>query len=188
MKAYMKKLILASSILAAVSFAQLSQAAGNKAVINYKGNIVASTCSVVAGGGTADSLDFSMGDKPTDSFGAPGQKYKTLDVSVKCNSSGANGEVVFNFLPAEGSGPSPTDNRYLALEAGGAKGVHIELLDGDYKFIDLTANPKQVGKLTENADGSFTANMRLAAIYRKNGQTLEPGVANATLPFSMTHD
>lgn len=187
----MKKLVLVSSILAAASFAQLSQAATGD--INFTGELTAATCTVTGGsGGTANDIDVPMGivsiadlgDGISGNFGVE----TGINMDIDCAGAGGLNTVVMNFAPRSGSGIDPVDNRLLQLDAGGATGVGIALINDNNDIVNLGAAETVKAALVAGTGGAATAKLNLRASYIKTATTPTFGDANATMPFTLSYE
>lgn len=189
----MKKLVLVSSIIAAATFAQLSQAKTGD--INFTGELIAASCSVSGGGagGGPNSINVPMGKVSIDDLGdgSAGDfgAETAVNLDIDC-ASGAGGltSVIMNFAPRSGSGLDADDTRLLQLTSGGAAGVGIALINDTNTIIDLGSAETVKAALTAGSNpGEATAKLNLRAAYIKT-TTPTAGVANATMPFTLSYE
>lgn len=185
----MKKLILVSSLLAAASVSQVSQAKTGD--INFTGELTAVTCTVSggSGGGTGNDINVAMGkvsirDLGTGVSGDFGAET-SANVDIDCTGAGGLTTAIMNFSPRSGSGLDLDDSRLLQLTSGGATGVGIALINDANNIIDLGSAETIEAPLTTGATATATFNMRAA--YIKTATTPTAGVANATMPFTISH-
>lgn len=193
----MKKLVLVSSILTALSFAQLSQAKTGD--ISFTGNLTAATCSVSGGGGggedAGNDISVAMGSISTADLGdGTSGDFGTetgINLDLDCTGAGGFTTVVMGFAPRSGSGLDADDTRLLALtgagDAGIATGVGIGLINDSNAIIDLGAAETVKSALVVSG-ATATAHMNLRAAYIKNGATIAAGTANATMPFTFSYE
>lgn len=182
----MKKTILASSVLAAVSFTQLTQASTGS--INFTGALTAATCTI--NGGTSKDLDVDMGTVSIDDLnnGSSDAGANTrITVDIDCTTATGLTNIYMNFDPRSGSGQDPKDSRLLKT-TGTATGVGIGLIDKTNKILDLKAGETITEPLDVQPDGKGRASLDLRVAFVKNGNPLVAGDANATLPFTFTYD
>ncbi|WXL25667.1 fimbrial protein [Ectopseudomonas mendocina] len=197
------KSIKVLSVLAASMLA--SSVMANDGTLNFRGEIVAASCELTGGSGTVvggdasnQIIDIDMGKVSVDSIAnAAGNgsiaASKNINLNLDCGGTGTGlTSVNVAFDPASGSGYDATNSALLALEAGGATGVGIGLYDTSSKLIDLRAGEYFTAPLVEADDGqgglAYTADLNIRASYVANGDaTIEPGLANATLPFTITY-
>ncbi|MES2869787.1 MAG: fimbrial protein [Pseudomonadota bacterium] len=179
----MKKIILASSILAVASFAQLSQAAPVTGNINFTGTLTTATCALDGG----DDVAVPMGLVP----------FQDIDVS-DLSAITPQGEAKLVVSCADAAGitsidlklsPTPDINPILVkLAAGGATGAGIALLNADNTIRDLSidANRTLNETLVKTGDDGV-ATFNLKAAYVKNTDPAVGGDANAVLPFVLDY-
>ncbi|MEN2469123.1 fimbrial protein [Burkholderia sp. GS2Y] len=170
--------------------------------INFTGEIVAASCGITGGAGTSvgggkgeQAIDVKLGKISSDALGGTagnGIAAGTLiNLNLDCgNTATGLNTVKMSFDPNSGSGIDSKNNSLLRV-TGGAEGVGIGLYDADSKLLNLSANETFDAPLvkggTEEAP-TYTANMSLRAGYVANGVTVKPGVANGTLPFTLTYE
>ena len=212
----MKKQTLIAALIAASSlpFAAAAQttAPTTANVINFKGNIVASGCSVssssVAGGqgnqaANANGIDVNLGTVSATDIGTAGTAFSgggsvpvgagaNVIVNFDCGAAttggtgnGAPTKFTVSFNPKT----SDIDNSQLgtlkvAGGTGAASGVAIALFQNEQLINITTSQPVVTGQI---ASGKGTMNLR--AMYVRNGTgSITPGTANASLPFTLRYE
>ncbi|MGN6263247.1 MAG: fimbrial protein [Ralstonia sp.] len=165
-------------------------------VINFQGTILNDTCKVSSTTGDAGAINVSMGNIAADDIGtlaAPkrltnGAGAANFDVVCK---KGAKVSMKFAGKVAELS----ADKKTLRVNngntsAGFAQGVGIAVYEGtgssanafDLSNGDLLAQ-------TEVPEGGGSLNVRFAAAYVADDATkVKPGIANASLPFTLSYE
>ena len=129
---------------------------------------------------------------PSDSAGAPPfwtLPLATLREALHATAAGLT-TVKFGFDPLSGSGVDPKNNSLLKT-TGTASGVGIGMFDADSHLINLSANETYVAPLIktgEGQDAQYSATLNMRASYVANGNQLQPGTANGTLPFTLTYE
>lgn len=178
----MKKIILASSIIAAASFTQFSQAA-DTGTINFTGTLSAATCTLSNSG----VVDMNLNTVPFDAMPEATATSATADASedfiVSCDETTGLASAQVKLIP-----DLDVTTTKLLKASGTGTGAGIALLKDSGEIIDL-ANPAN-HLLTENfstASGAGTATFKLNAAFVKNGGTEAPGDVTATLPFEITY-
>lgn len=196
------KSIKVLSVLAASLMATSVMA--NDGTLNFTGEIIAASCELTGGSGTTvggeasnQIIDIDMGKVSIDSIqSAAGNGTiaagKNINLNLDCGGTGTGlTSVNVAFDPASGSGFDAQNSALLAIEAGGAAGVGIGLYDTSSNLLDLRAGEYFSAPLTEADDGEggkvYTADLNIRAAYVGNGETIEPGLANATLPFTISY-
>ncbi|WP_109846858.1 fimbrial protein [Pseudomonas aeruginosa] len=201
---FSKKSILATAVFGL--FAGSAVAADG--VINFTGSIVAASCSMSGGAGTAvggaagnQNIDVDLGKVSIDSLGgvAGGSIAGGNNISLKldCGQTGTGLTAVkVKFDPASGSGID-LDNPSLLKVTGTATGVGIGIYNSTGKLLNLSANESidtpLVATPGKDKDGkditTYSADLNLRAAYVKAGSTApKAGTANGTLPFTITYN
>lgn len=194
------KSVLSIAIVGAVS----TSAMAADGTINFTGEIIAASCTVKPGnsgtstGGTAgkQTIDVNLGKVSADSLGTTGavSSSKSINLNLDCGKT-AEGltTVKLTFDPANGSGLDSTNNNLLKITGPTdktAKGVAIGLFTSDNKMLNLAANEAISGTLTSTGtapDITYSAKVDLRAGYVATG-AITPGIANGTLPFTLTYE
>lgn len=177
--------------------------------IEFKGHIIASSCTMTNGdGGTVSNggktITVNLGAVSKSALaetagGANIAAAKNINLVLDCaNAIDGLKNVHVTFLPkvSGGSGLDPDNSKLLKI-SGTAKGVGIGLFDASNQLLDL-ADPmaKLSGPLSVTSDGETppkytgSANLNLRAAYVASGTlaSIEPGTANGTLPFVLNYD
>ncbi|ENT9837648.1 TPA: fimbrial protein [Pseudomonas aeruginosa] len=198
-----KKAVLAAAVFSLVA----SGAMAADGVINFKGSIVAASCSMTGGTGTSvggatgnQSIDVDLGKVSLDSLGgAAGGSIvggNNISLNLDCGQTGTGLTTVkVKFDPASGSGID-TSNASLLKVTGTATGVGIGIYNSDGKLLNLSANESidapLVGVPGKDKEGkditTYSAALNLRAAYVKSGTTPKAGTANGTLPFTITYN
>ncbi|SFP40131.1 fimbrial protein [Ralstonia sp. NFACC01] len=184
----------AMSVLSSVAMAQTTPTTVD-GVINFQGSIVNDTCKVSSATGDAGTINVNMGTIAADDVGtlaAPkrltnGAGAANFDVVCK---TGAKVSMKFAGKTAELSADKKTlrvNNGNTA--AGFAQGVSIAVYEGtgaSASAFDLSS-----GDLLAQTDvpaSGGTLNVRFAAAYVAADPTkIKPGIANASLPFTLSY-
>ncbi|AKA22414.1 fimbrial protein [Pseudomonas chlororaphis] len=174
--------------------------------INFTGEIIAASCTVKPGnggtstGGTAgkQTINVELGKVSSDSLGTIGNvsSGKSINLDLDCGTTGKDLTTVkLTFDPANGSGLDTANNSLLKItgpEGKTATGVAIGLYDSNNKLLNLAANETIDGKIETISDGetppklTYKAKLDLRAGYVATG-AVTPGIANGTLPFTLTY-
>jgi type 1 fimbria pilin len=202
----MKTLCLIATLVAASS-ASFAASAQTSNTINFKGEIVASGCSVssssVAGGAQnqaakATGIDVDLGTVSAADIGSAGTAFSGAAMPV-----GAGANVSLNFdcgaaTAGGASGGAPTKFTVIfnpkasdidsgsagtLKVAGGATGVAIALFQNEQLINITNSQPVVTGQI---ANGKGVMNLR--AMYVRNSDTLKPGKATASLPFTLRYE
>ncbi|MGH8437464.1 MAG: fimbrial protein [Pseudomonas sp.] len=196
MSVYLKN-VLAASLVGLLANAAMAA----DGTINFTGEIIAASCSATAGAGTTvggekgnQNIDVSLGKVSMDSLtGTAGGNIvagSAINVNLDCGSTAAGLSTVrVQFDPMSGSGVDPKNNKLLKT-TGTAKGVGIGIYNANNVPINLAANEfvdAPMIKTGEAETAKYTANLNMRAGYVANGDTMAPGTANGTLPFTLTY-
>ncbi|MBD9680833.1 type 1 fimbrial protein [Pseudomonas sp. PDM18] len=188
-----KSLFLTSAILAAMS-TQVHAADGT---INFTGEIIAASCEISGGAGANVSgaagnqvVDVNLGKVSMDSLGgAAGAGIAggtAINLLIDCGNTAAGlNSVELKFDPIAGSGIDARNGKLLRTE-GTAVGVGIGIYDTNNQLLNLQATQPFVAALVQNGD-NYTAALNMRAGYVANGDVVEPGTANGTLPFTLSY-
>ena len=191
----MRKISLIASLFAISSIVPVAQAATG--TIEFKGVLTAATCQITGPTGSTITIPLgtiSIEDVPA-TGGTPPVATGSTFFNVECAGTAGVNTVAMKFDPAAGSGldKDSVDLLRLAPAIGAnvnATGVGIGLLNESNALIKLGS-----GETFDNAlmaDGTdpnkSTAKISLRAAYFKTtGNTPTAGVANATMPFTLTY-
>lgn len=190
----MRKLVVTSSIIVAVSATQIAYAKTGD--INFTGSLTAVTCSITGGNGgaTGNNINVKMGtvsirdlgDGTSGNFGAE----TGINLDIDCTGATGLTAAVMSFAPRSGSGVVSSDTRLLQLAtgAGTATGVGIAIIDGANNIIDLGNAATIKTPLTAGTDDAATAKFKMRAAYIKTATTPTAGTANATMPFTIAYE
>lgn len=164
--------------------------------INFQGTIVSDTCKVSSVAGDAGAINVDMGTIAADDIGtvaAPkvltsGSGSANFDVVCK---TGAKVSMKFAGKAAELS----ADHKTLRVNngntsAGFAQGVGIAVYEGtgaSASAFDLSNGALLAETAVPSTGGAV--NVRFAAAYVAADPTkIKPGIANASLPFTLTYE
>ena len=192
------KLFLAGVAMSALSAAAMAQTTPTSVdgVINFQGTIVSDTCKVSSATGDAGTINVNMGTIAADDIGTvAAPKFLTsgagsANVDVVCK-TGAKVSMKFAGKAAELS----TDKKTLRVNngntaAGFAQGVGIAVYEGT--GASATAFDLSSGNLlaeTAVPEGGGAINLRFAAAYvTPDAALIKPGIANASLPFTLSYE
>lgn len=204
----MKNLNLIATLIAAssLSFAASAQTSSSN-VINFKGEIIASGCSVssssVAGGeqnkaASANGIDVDLGVVSASDIGSASTAFAggtmpvgagaSVNVNFDCGaatSGGASGGAPTKFTVIFNPKASDIDNASVGTlkVAGGATGVAIALFQNE-KLINITTSQPAVNGTISGGKGV----MNLRAMFVRNSETLKVGKATASLPFTLRYE
>ncbi|AZE51224.1 Fimbrial protein precursor [Pseudomonas chlororaphis] len=197
--------LLKSIVSMAIAGAVSTSALAADGTIDFKGEIIAASCSITGGAGTSvggnkgsQTIDVNLGKVSTDSLagtaggGAAIVGGKSINLNLDCGGT-ANGlkSVRMQFDPNSGSGIDSKNNSLLKLTPGGATGVGIGIFNGSNNLVNIAANETISGDLVATGEGEntkYTAKLDLRAGYVANGDTVKPGAANGQLPFTLTYE
>lgn len=171
-------------------------------MLSFSGEVVAASCSIRAGAGSTvtgeegnQRIDVKLGKVSLDSLTSSGSSLPVAGVNINLNlDCGATATglktVRLKFDPSSGSGIDP-DNVSLLKTTGTAKGVGIGLYDLNNKLLNLSGNETFDAPLVSVGDidePQYKASINLRAAFVANGDDMAPGLANATLPFTLTYE
>ncbi|EDN7225499.1 fimbrial protein [Salmonella enterica subsp. enterica] len=147
--------------------------------LNGNNNITSISCDVIS-----NDISVSLGNHKKIEFSGPGTttKWTYFSVSLQCD-TGTNISMTVNATP-ENLG----DSGIIKLDSGEdvAQGIGIQLF---IQNIDGTDSPVNLNNLINYGkslvNGVKTINFQ--ARYYQTSQTVTPGVANATVTFTMTY-
>ncbi|CAJ0715659.1 hypothetical protein LMG6871_01527 [Ralstonia edaphis] len=191
------KLFLAGVAMSALSSVAMAQTATKvDGTINFEGKITSDTCKVSSASGDAGTINVKMGNVAADDIGT---------VAAPKNLVGGTGSANFEVVCKKGAKVSmkfagkaadlSTDKKTLRVNSGNtsagfAQGVGIAVYEG----TGATANAFDLsgGDLlaqTEVPAEGGSINVRFAAAYVAPDATkIKPGIANASLPFTLSYE
>lgn len=177
----MKKNLIAVAVLASPVFAVTAAAAADGQV-DFVGKITDDACVVTNNPGSP--LQVNLGEVATTSFnvgGVPtaGVKSSATNFTIKltgCPAAATQASVKFDGIAVSG------DNTVLALTAGGATGVGIQLSDDANAVVPLFTASKSYPLVVGNNDLNFVAR------YISTSSTITSGVANSTASFTLNYN
>ncbi|WP_260436074.1 fimbrial protein [Burkholderia sp. Bp9143] len=196
----LNKKILAFASVAGLFAAGSAMAADG--TINFTGNITAASCSITGGAGTnvtgqkgKQDIAVNLGTVSADSIGGTAGHGiaggTSINLSLDCGSTATDLTLVkMKFDPLAGSGIDGKNNKLLKV-AGTAKGVGIGLYDDSNNLLNLAANETVNAPLVKGGTAetpTYTAALNMRAGYVANGDTVEAGTANGTLPFTLSYE
>ncbi|WP_193099571.1 fimbrial protein [Burkholderia sp. Z1] len=187
------KMILAGAVMTALSSVVMADTVDG--TINFEGKIVSDTCKVSSLTGDAGTINVAMGTIATDQIGtvaAPKMMVNgsgSANIDIVCK-QGAKVGMKFAGQASELS----ADKKSIrvnngATSAGFAQGVSVAVYEGTgdgAKAFDLsngdllaTTDLKEAGKV----------NVRFSAAYvAQDPSKVTAGVANASLPFTLSYE
>ncbi|VTR31629.1 S-fimbrillin [Serratia fonticola] len=178
----MKKNLIAVAVLASSVFAVTAAAAAADGQVDFVGKITDDACVVTNNPGSP--LQVNLGEVATTSFnvgGVPtaGVKSSATNFTIKltgCPAAATQAAVKFDGIAVSG------DNTVLALAAGGATGVGIQLSDDANTVVPLFTASKAYPLAAGNNDLNFVAR------YISTSATITSGVANSTASFTLNYN
>lgn len=177
----MKKNLIAVAVLASSVFAVTAAAAADGQV-DFVGKITDDACVVT--NNPSSPLRVDLGEVATTSFnvgGVPtaGVKSSATNFTIKltgCPTAATQAAVKFDGIAVSG------DNTVLALTAGGATGVGIQLSDDANAVVPLFTASKSYPLVVGSNDLKFVAR------YISTSATIGSGVANSTASFTLNYN
>jgi major type 1 subunit fimbrin (pilin) len=173
----MKKTLITLALVASGVLASSVYAADG--TVNFVGEITDSACIVDS---TAQNLQVTLGKVAATSFSGAGSYSSATQFKLvlkDCPAGATTATVKFDGTSVD------NDNSVLALTPGGASGVGIELSDASQNVVNLFTNSAPyaltAGVGTET-DLNFTAR------YKALSADIQPGVANASVQFSIIYN
>lgn len=177
LKSLSKVMLPLAGLMLAGSFQAANAANGT---VNFTGEIVQSTCTVVSADQTKTVV---LGKYPTSAFPKTGATSgaKAFTISLeKCEV----GDYTLRF-----DGNTPTGNPDLLAVTGGAKGVGVEILDNNSAIVPITqdvASPATV-TIAAGATSPGTATFNLRARYRSFQDVVTAGKADSNATFTIQY-
>ncbi|WP_411754925.1 fimbrial protein [Serratia sp. (in: enterobacteria)] len=177
----MKKNLIAVAVLASSVFAVTAAAAADGQV-DFVGKITDDACVVTNDVGSP--LQVKLGEVARTSFnvgGTPtaGIKSSATNFVIKltgCPLAATKASVKFDGTAVDG------DNTVLALAAGGATGVGIQLSDDTNAVVPLFTASKSYDLAVGDNDLNFVAR------YISTSNVISAGVANSTASFTLNYN
>lgn len=192
------KLFLAGIAMSALSSAVMAQTTSVSVdgVINFQGKILNDTCKVSSLTGDAGVINVNMGNIAADDVGTLAAPKRLTDGSGNANfdvvcKTGAKVSMKFAGKASELS----ADKKTLRVNNGNtsdgfAQGVSIAVYEGtgaSAKAFDLSKGDLLAKTEVPAAGGAI--NVRFAAAYVAPDATkVKPGIANASLPFTLSYE
>jgi len=127
------------------------------------------------------SVNVDLGKQRSSQFGAVGTTIGQKAFNIQLNNcpTGLSG-ISYRLDPVNTAFDAKTG--VLALDEGGAKGVGIQITDANDKAVSLGEAHKF---LSSAPIGNYT--IPLKAAYYKTSDIVEPGIANASMQFTITY-
>lgn len=163
--------------------------------IDFTGKVVADSCRLSSPNGDAASIKVDMGTVSVDDIGTvtspkfTGSGSKQVDFNIICKTATMVSMALAGTTPEVVAGNKILRVNNGTSSAGFAQGVGIALYDksgSGATAYDLTS-----GSLLKEAASGAAGEVRrvsFAAAYVTNGATQKPGIANASLPFTLTYE
>ncbi|WP_260430147.1 fimbrial protein [Burkholderia cenocepacia] len=196
----LNKKILAFAAVAGMFAAGSAMAADG--TINFTGNITAASCSITGGSGTnvtggkgSQDIAVNLGTVAADSVGGTAGHGiaggTSINLNLDCGNTATDLTLVkMKFDPQSGSGIDGKNNNLLKI-SGTAKGVGIGVYDSNNKLVNLAANETVNAPLVKGGTDEapvYTAALNMRAGYVANGEKIDAGTANGTLPFTLSYE
>ncbi|WP_175022751.1 MULTISPECIES: fimbrial protein [Burkholderia] len=194
------KKILALAAVAGMFAAGSAMAADG--TINFTGNITAASCSITGGAGTnvtgekgKQDIAVNLGTVSSDSIGGTAGHGiaggTSISLNLDCGNTATDLTLVkMKFDPRSGSGVDGKNNKLLQV-SGTAKGVGIGIYDSSNTLLNLAANETISAPLVKGGTDEapvYTAALDMRAGYVANGDKVEAGTADGTLPFTLSYE
>jgi major type 1 subunit fimbrin (pilin) len=179
----MKRMLLATLIMSATAFTAAQAAdTGN---ITFKGNVLASTCTVVTGGSSAD-FDIDFGTVSSEGISEPGKPMGNAEpIAFKLTGCPDTiTKVSVRFVGIQ-------DTSDPTLLGSGADGVGISFLESDgITPIDLNTDSKPVDITASGAKDANegTADLKYFAQLKSSAGTIDPHPISATATYNLTYN
>ncbi|WP_454724663.1 MULTISPECIES: fimbrial protein [Cupriavidus] len=178
----MKKTIFATAIAAAAAAAAFAPAANAAdGTIEFTGNVVATTCTI-NGGGAANNLTVALPPVSASALAEPGATAGRTPFAIKLSGcQGSSTKVATTFE----AGSTVNAAGRLAVDAGGASGVDIRLLNASQGVIKAgAAQAEQNSPAVDLESGGATLNY--FAEYMATS-TVSAGAANSRVQYSLVY-
>ncbi|POM16597.1 fimbrial protein [Burkholderia cepacia] len=192
-------------ILALAAFATMFAAGSAMAAdgtLNFTGSITAASCSITGGAGSTvtggkgdQNIAVDLGTVSADALGGTAGNGiaagTAINLNLDCGNTATDLTTVkVKFDPLAGSGTDAKNNKLLKT-TGTATGVGIGIYNADNKLLNLAANETFDAPLVKTGEGAaavYTASLNMRAGYVANGEKIDAGTANGTLPFTLTYE
>lgn len=192
-------------ILALAAFATMFAAGSAMAAdgtLNFTGSITAASCSITGGAGSSvtgekgsQNIAVNLGTVSADALGGTAgggvAAGTAINLNLDCGNTATDLTTVkVKFDPLAGSGTDSKNNKLLKT-TGTAQGVGIGIYDTNNKLLNLAANETFDAPLVKGGTEEapvYTASLNMRAGYVANGDKIDAGTANGTLPFTLTYE
>ncbi|HEY3984107.1 fimbrial protein [Cedecea sp.] len=181
----MNKKIVAVGVLLAAAISPSSHAEDGKGAgqIQFEGEIVASTCDVNING-QGGNPTIQMGKISSSAFQKAGDVAGIHRIQMELTN--CDTAVLKSAASRFGGAYDTSNNKLLALTAGGATGLGIEFLNEDGSTLPLGDNPNKFVDIT--GDGTTgKATLLYSARYQSTADTVKTGVANAVADYTIIY-
>lgn len=176
--------------LAAVAFIVsagiASSAMAQDGVVNFKGKIIEAGCKI--DGDITSTQEVTLGEVSKSAFTGAGTHAATTKFSMVLTECPADLQGKSVSVKYDGT-PDTLDNNYLQItsygSAGIAKGVAIQLLNGDGSELPLGTASKPVALASDLANET---NLDFFARYIATEDTVAGGDANGVVNFTLTYN
>jgi major type 1 subunit fimbrin (pilin) len=170
--------------------------------LNFTGKITAASCSITGGAGSTvtgekgnQNIAVDLGTVSADALGGTAgggiAAGTAINLNLDCGNTATDLTTVkVKFDPLAGSGSDAKNNKLLKT-TGTAKGVGIGIYNTDNTLLNLAANETFDAPLVKTGEGAETvyiASLNMRAGYVANGDKIDAGTANGTLPFTLTYE
>lgn len=172
----MKKTLMTLALVASGFVASSVYAADG--TINFTGEITDSACIVDS---TSQNLQVPLGKIAATSFNGQGTYSAATNFTLKLKDCPLANTATVKFDGTSVAG----DNSVLALTPGGATGVGIELSDATQTVVNLFTNS---APYTLTAGAGSETDLNFTARYKALSTSITPGVANASVQFSIVYN
>ena len=173
----MKRLSL-YSIYLGLSYLTLSGYAYAQGTLNLTGSIQDSTCALSQ---ESNDITVTLGPTTSKQFITKGDVSQPKDFAIKLENCGKDVKSV--RVTFSGT-PDPQDSSVIAVDAGGATGVGVQILDKNMSPIKLTEASLPYS-ITPN---SSTVTLNFNARYIATHLPVTEGIANASGTFVFLYD
>lgn len=178
MKYIVSAMSSAALVAALFSAPAFSADPGPSGTVNFEGSISAPVCVVDLDGAGGTTMNVLMGDFPKSAFRGVGSttSAKPFNITLRdCPSTVSAAQVAFSGTGYAG------DSTVLALTAGGAEGVAIQLSDSSGVL------PLTVKSVPHELDHTAPNILNFSARYIQKETDIVEGAANSTATFLVTY-